>query len=268
MQLPPIADVPDAFHTPELGRLCYQTGCTLSWGRTVFIRQMFTLGAEAPARRTGAKAATLGAEARGLDTSAKATTEQRPAGGTVPMDREDTLVRARNGDTAAFATLIRQHQRMVFSLALHVLRSRTAAEDLAQEVFLELYRHLSGIESAAHATSWLRRVTSHRCIDEIRRRRHRRELAVDILPERGVAPVAREFFLEERLQSLVATLPPRARMVVVLRFQEELDPSEIADALRMPLNTVKSHLRRSLNVLRARLTAERGTRSGRQDTPK
>jgi RNA polymerase sigma-70 factor (ECF subfamily) len=189
------------------------------------------------------------------------------------VDREETLALARNGDAAAFARLIRQHQAMVFSLALHALRSRTAAEDLAQEVFLDLYRHLARIESPAHATSWLRRVTSHRCIDEIRRRRHRPELTVEVLPERGVAPVTREFFVEERLQSLVATLPPRARMVVVLRFQEELEPSEIAEALNMPVNTVKSHLRRSLNVLRIRLSrrnaapATRGTPPGRSGRP-
>jgi RNA polymerase sigma-70 factor (ECF subfamily) len=180
-------------------------------------------------------------------------------------DRDDVLLRAKNGDSAAFATLIRQHQGMVFSLGLHMLRSRPAAEDLAQEVFLELYRHLPRIESAAHAASWLRRVTSHRCIDEIRRRRHRPELTVETLPERGLAPAAREFFLEDRLQSLIATLPPRARMVVVLRFQEELEPLEIADTLAMPVNTVKSHLRRSLAVLRARLSAAGAGRGTKQD---
>jgi len=205
---------------------------------------MITLGAKAPASLAGAKAAVLG---------------PRPVRDSHSVvDREETLALARNGDQAAFARLIRQHQAMVFSLALHALRSRAAAEDLAQEVFLDLFRHLARIESSAHATAWLRRVTSHRCIDEIRRRRHRPELAVEVVPDRGVAPVAREFFVEERLQSLVATLPPRARMVVVLRFQEELDPTEIADALNMPLNTVKSHLRRSLNVLRARLAEAQG----------
>ena len=172
------------------------------------------------------------------------------------MDRDDTLARARGGDAAAFASLVRQHQSMVFSLALHMLRSRPAAEDLAQEVFLELYRSLPRIESGAHATSWLRKVTSHRCIDEIRRRQHRPELQVEELPERGAAPVARELFLEERVQRLLAGLPPRARMVVVLRVQEELEPSEIAEALEMPVNTVKSHLRRSLIVLRAKLMTQ------------
>jgi len=168
-------------------------------------------------------------------------------------DRDALVARARSGDSAAFADLVRRHQAMVFSIALHALRSRAAAEDLAQEVFLDFYRHLPRIESAAHAVSWLRRVASHRCIDEIRRRRHRPEVTVDVLPEQGRTPVSREFFLEQRLQALVATLPARARMVVVLRFQEELEPLEIAETLNMPINTVKSHLRRSLQLLRARL---------------
>jgi RNA polymerase sigma-70 factor (ECF subfamily) len=78
------------------------------------------------------------------------------------------LTQAKAGDQAAFAALIRRHQNMVFSVALHMLRSRPAAEDLAQDVFLELYRSLSRLESDAHVVSWLRRVASHRCIDEIR----------------------------------------------------------------------------------------------------
>src|SRR5687767_4376759 len=92
-------------------------GSPLSIRKTVFIVQVFTLGAEAPAPHTGAKAAAFSAETGG-------------------GDRDEILVRARNGDAAAFARLIRLHQGMVFSVALHALRSRAAAEDLAQEVFL------------------------------------------------------------------------------------------------------------------------------------
>jgi RNA polymerase sigma-70 factor (ECF subfamily) len=169
-------------------------------------------------------------------------------------DGPDFLTLAKAGDQAAFAALIRRHQNMVFSVALHMLRNRTAAEDLAQEVFLELYRSLNRLESDAHVVSWLRRVAGHRCIDEIRRRNHRQEYATDALPEAGHTPEPREVFVAERLQALVAELPERARMVVVLRYQEEMDPTEIADALSMPVNTVKSHLRRSLAALRERLT--------------
>jgi RNA polymerase sigma-70 factor (ECF subfamily) len=166
---------------------------------------------------------------------------------------QDLLAQAQAGDQAAFAALIRRHQNMVFSVALHMLRSRPAAEDLAQEVFLELYRSLGRLESEAHLVSWLRRVASHRCIDEIRRRNHRPEFATGALPETGHSPQTREVFVAERLQALVAGLPARARMVVVLRYQEEMDPTEIADALDMPVNTVKSHLRRSIAALRERL---------------
>ena len=166
----------------------------------------------------------------------------------------DLLIQARAGDQAAFAALVRRHQNMVFSVALHMLRSRPAAEDLAQDVFLELYRSLGKLESDAHVVSWLRRVASHRCIDEIRRRSHRPEFPTDALPDAGHLPQTREVFVADRLEALVAGLPARARMVVVLRYQEEMDPTEIAEALDMPVNTVKSHLRRSIAALRERLT--------------
>jgi RNA polymerase sigma-70 factor (ECF subfamily) len=169
------------------------------------------------------------------------------------VDGQDLLTLAKAGDQAAFAALIRRHQNMVFSVALHMLRSRPAAEDLAQEVFLELYRSLGRLESEAHVVSWLRRVAGHRSIDEIRRRNHRPEFTTDTLPDAGHSPPTREVFVAERLQALVAGLPARARMVVVLRYQEEMDPREIADALGMPVNTVKSHLRRSIASLRERL---------------
>jgi RNA polymerase sigma-70 factor (ECF subfamily) len=92
---------------------------------------------------------------------------------------------------------------------------------------------------------------------------------MEVLPEPGAAPAARDLFLEDRLPALVATLPARARLVVVLRFQEDLEPSEIAAALNMPINTVKSHLRRSLAVLRARLAdAGIGGPAGPRETPR
>jgi RNA polymerase sigma-70 factor, ECF subfamily len=174
----------------------------------------------------------------------------------VPDDFDRTLARARDGDPVAFAALVRRHQDMVFSLALHALRNRAAAEDLTQEVFLQLYRHLARIESAGHLMAWLRRVASHRCIDELRRLPRRMEVAVDALPDRPGPASASEVFLDRRLRVLIGRLPAGARMVLLLRYQEDLDPSEIADTLNMPVNTVKSHLRRSLAVLRAQVTRE------------
>jgi len=170
------------------------------------------------------------------------------------LDADDILARARIGDSTAFADLVREHQGMVFSLARHFTRHREAAEDLAQEVFLELYRSIGRMESPSHLVFWLRRVTSHRCIDRSRRQAYRMELAVAEVPEQSVPAAALpDPFLEARLRQLVAALPPAPRIVVALRFQEDLQPQEIADVLEMPVNTVKSHLRRALGLLRERL---------------
>jgi RNA polymerase sigma-70 factor (ECF subfamily) len=78
-----------------------------------------------------------------------------------------------------FAELVSEHQSMVYSLAYHFLRDRTAAEEIAQDVFLELHLHLGELQSPEHVVFWLRRVTANRCIDETRRRRRRPEVQLD-----------------------------------------------------------------------------------------
>ncbi|HZD93879.1 MAG TPA: RNA polymerase sigma factor [Candidatus Sulfotelmatobacter sp.] len=158
------------------------------------------------------------------------------------------------GDTTAFAELVREHQGMVFSIAYHYLQDRSLAEDLAQEVFLELYQNLARIQSPDHLTFWLRRVTANRCIDQGRKKVRRRETALDETPEPAVANPVTDPLLLQRLQQSLAVLPERQRMVVILRFQEGLGPAEIAEALEMPVNTVKSTLHRSLEELRKSLT--------------
>ena len=171
-------------------------------------------------------------------------------------DDDRLLAQAVAGDAAAFGCLVRQHEAMVFSLARRFLGDDSAAEDLAQEVFLELHQHLSGLRSAAHVKFWLRRVAANRCIDRRRRLSWQLERSAEHEREPAIAPVTTDFLLETRLRALVDRLPARARMVVVLRYQEDLDPSEIALLLGMPVNTVKSHLRRSLATLRAQFPAE------------
>jgi RNA polymerase sigma-70 factor, ECF subfamily len=170
---------------------------------------------------------------------------------------DDTLSRAKDGDQTAFADLVREHQAMVFSIAHYFSRDRATAEDLAQEVFIHLYQNLAAIESPAHLKFWLRRVTGHRCIDYARKHRVK-TVSVEDAPE-PVAPADfRDSLMTEALRRIVATLPEKPRLVVTLRYQEDLDPSEIADLLDMPLNTVKSHLRRSLAILREKVTRSLG----------
>jgi RNA polymerase sigma-70 factor (ECF subfamily) len=152
-----------------------------------------------------------------------------------------------------FARLVAENQSMVFSLALRFLRNREIAEELAQDVFLQCYRQLDRIEDAAHACSWLRRAICHRSIDELRKRRFRPAIGLDDIPEPSADGTMPDLMLNERLREMVGALPEKARMVVVLRYQEDLLPMEIAELLDMPVSTVKSRLHRSLALMRGRL---------------
>jgi RNA polymerase sigma-70 factor (ECF subfamily) len=152
-----------------------------------------------------------------------------------------------------FEQLVDQHQSMVFSLAMRMTGDRGLAEEIAQDVFLELDRHLGRIESADHARFWLRRVTMSRSADAMRRRRVRGvDLWVEMEENHGARREERLSPLGSRLEGLLATLPEAQRAALVLRYQEDLTPEEIAATLEAPLATVKSQLQRGLKLLRAR----------------
>lgn len=149
-----------------------------------------------------------------------------------------------------FTELVEEHQAMVFGLAYHFLHDRSAAEEIAQDVFVELHQHLDQLESAEHVLFWLRRVTANRCIDVSRRRKRRPEVPLEELSDSAASIVETDFWLNERLRRLVASLPEKARIIVLLRYQEDLEPVAISQVLQIPLNTVKSHLQRALISLR------------------
>jgi RNA polymerase sigma-70 factor (ECF subfamily) len=151
-----------------------------------------------------------------------------------------------------FEDLLRRHQGMVFSIAFHFIQDRSAAEELAQDVFFQLYRHLPSLESDQHVTCWLRRVAAHRCIDYARRRKQP-FLRLESVPEPPARDSSSDPLLSRRLRRLIASLSYKARLVMILRYQEDLMPDEIAAAMGMPVATVKSHLQRSLATLREKM---------------
>ncbi len=154
-----------------------------------------------------------------------------------------------------FEQLVDAHQSMVFSLALSMNADRGLAEEIAQDVFMELDRNLARIESAAHACFWLRRVAMSRSADALRRRKVRGiDLWVELEDVHGTPAEDRGSPLSTRLEQLLATLPEPQRAALVLRYQEDLTPEEIARTLEAPLATVKSHLQRGLKLLRAKAT--------------
>jgi len=166
---------------------------------------------------------------------------------------ESSVPEAPGGNPEAFVELVRQHQSMVFSLAYSSLRDRSKAEEVAQDVFLELHRNLASLQSPAHVVNWLRRVTAHRVIDQQRKLRFLAPL-VEIVREPAAPDTQRDPMLSEVLGQLVASLPPKQRMVMILRFQEDLDVGDIARTLDMPERRVRSHLQWSLALLREKLS--------------
>lgn len=156
-----------------------------------------------------------------------------------------------------FEGLVSEHQSMVFSMAWRITGDRGLAEEIAQDVLLELDRHLPHLGSANHARYWLRQVTLHRSTDAMRRRRTKAASqgtdVWDELEERhAVLEPDRESPLGVRVEQLLAILPDVQRAAVVLRYQEGMTPDEIAVMVRAPVATVKSNLQRGLKLLRAR----------------
>lgn len=186
--------------------------------------------------------------------------QSNPQGLSVPAGPDSLLQLAQAGDLPAFRQLVEQHQARVFGVALRLVGRHAEAEELAQDVFLQLHASLAHVESAVHLKHWLLRTVSHRCIDHLRRRaRQGTQLPLDALDQtsQAHAPESRDDPLAAaQLRRLLMQLQPDARAVMTLRYQEDLDPAEIAAMLDMPVPTVKSHLRRSLEWLRTQCAGE------------
>ncbi len=159
-----------------------------------------------------------------------------------------------------FRKIVIEHQSMVYSIALRLLAEPPAAEEVAQDVFLELHRAFGRIDSTEHLVHWLRRVAVHRATDHRRRRMLRPEAVgnnhteewteVKSATTRNDGASPRGQAVETRLEQLLQSLPMPLRTAVVLRYQEGLNPSEISALLDQPLATVKSNLQRALALLR------------------
>ncbi len=166
-----------------------------------------------------------------------------------------------------FRDIVDRHQSRVYSIAYRILGDCGTAEEVAQDVFLALYRNLDQMQSQEHLLAWLRRVTVHRATDACRRRASRAEYGAEEFSEEymrsdGTGSTASQNVFEPEdamtnIEQMVALLPPAQRAVVLLRYQEDMMPSEISTMLSMPLGTVKSHLQRALKLLRGNTSPQR-----------
>jgi RNA polymerase sigma-70 factor (ECF subfamily) len=170
----------------------------------------------------------------------------------------ELVARARQGNEAAFEQLVLRHQRYAFNLAYRVLGSYAEAEDVAQEAFVRAWRGLPGFRGQARFTTWLYRIVHNLCLNrlpKLRRELLQTEPLEEVLADPDPAP-SDLFDMREQLAFLHAQLgqlPEKYRLVLTLRYLQQLSYDEIATTLDVPMGTVKTHIHRARRLLRERL---------------
>ena len=172
-------------------------------------------------------------------------------------DEERELIeRCRAGDDTAFAELVDRYKDLVFGLIYRMVADRSLAEDLAQDVFLKVHRGIPYFRGEARLSTWIFRIVQNVCVQARGRRPADESLEG---PPRPDAP-AREFGSEDRAFGAVETrdrltkalsrLPENYRMLVVAHYLRGVQYDALAEALNLPLGTVKTHLYRAKRRLR------------------
>ena len=178
---------------------------------------------------------------------------------------EELVEACQAGETSAFDVLVARWEDRIRGAAYRFLGSEEEARDVAQEAFLKAYRALGGFKREARFSSWLYQIATNLCRDRLRRRRTRGTVSLEALEETGPVIMDPRPGADERLQQLdlgrvvrraVEALPEEQRVVVILKEYQELTFLEIAQALEVPLSTVKTRLYRGLGQLRLRLERE------------
>jgi len=170
------------------------------------------------------------------------------------------------GDAAAFEQLVERHQRLVIGTVARMLGNNSDAEDIAQQVFVRVWKSASRYVPRARFTTWLLTITRNLVFNELRRRKRHTTTPlqgekegeeIQLKDERGATPDASllESELQRAIEQAIAALPETQRLAVVLRRYEELSYEEIAEALGQSIPAVKSLLFRARTELRERLKA-------------
>jgi RNA polymerase sigma-70 factor (ECF subfamily) len=177
---------------------------------------------------------------------------------------EQIVERALAGDAEAFGEIVRRWERRIFALAYGMLGREEEARDATQETFLAAFRNLRGFRGEAKVSSWLHRIAVNQCITRQRRAKVRAETALEddreadgaslsVPAQESPAHVTESRQTTAAVRRAVQALPEEMRQVVVMKEFEELTFQQIAEALELPLSTVKSRLYTALRQLRMRL---------------
>jgi RNA polymerase sigma-70 factor (ECF subfamily) len=190
------------------------------------------------------------------------------------------MLRVKQGDTGAFTALVEKYKQPVMNLVCRTLRDATEAEDLAQNVFVQVYKSADRYKTTAKFSTWLFTIARNLCLNEIRRRsRHPAESLDAPHPEHADQPLHQfedkhttappekllHGELEQKIEEALAELPEKQRMAILLCRQEELSYEEIAEILGCSLSATKSLIHRGRETLKQKLKPYLRTGAWRQN---
>jgi RNA polymerase sigma-70 factor (ECF subfamily) len=185
----------------------------------------------------------------------------------IPSDA-DIMLQVKAGDQSAFDYLVKKYRRPMVSFMYRMVHNSAMAEDLAQEVFLRVYRSREGYEPSAKFTTWLYRIATNLAVNHARDTRHERPENVVRLDEPDddtglsfdlpdVKPSAEDALLRrERMEAIrarVQGLPERQRTAVIMHKYQQMDYHQIAEVLKLSESATKSLLFRAYQTLRGQL---------------
>ena len=184
------------------------------------------------------------------------------------LDDAQVMLRVRDGDDAAFNYLVQRYRRPIISYMFRMVHNAAIAEELAQEVFLRVYRSRTGYAADAKFTTWLYRIATNLAVNHARDHKHERpeeKASLDEINEEtglsldladGRPNVEQEILRRERLRAIrqqVEALPERQRVAVMMHKYQELDYRRIAEVLHLSESATKSLLFRAYETLRKSL---------------
>ncbi|HEY0757326.1 MAG TPA: sigma-70 family RNA polymerase sigma factor [Ktedonobacteraceae bacterium] len=168
---------------------------------------------------------------------------------------------SKNGDQDAFSLLVQRYQRQVFNLIFRMLQDYEEANEVTQEAFLAAWQGLPAFRGEARFSTWLYRIAYNCALKQLETRKRDKALQMALQAEQALelkgedpkSSLLETLDKQEMIQEQLSKLPPKYRVVLILRHLQDMTYEEMAEVLTMPVGTIKTHLFRARNLLKERL---------------
>jgi RNA polymerase sigma-70 factor (ECF subfamily) len=176
-----------------------------------------------------------------------------------PDHERELIERCRSGEVGAFDELVDRYKNLVFAMIHRTIPDPSSADDLAQDVFLRIHRGLPYFRGEARLSTWIYRIVVNVCMQD--RGRGAQSVSLDDANARVSTPAAadrhaNDLELRDRLEKAIAQLPPQQRVLIAAHYLRGVQYEELAEAMNLPLGTVKTQLHRGKRQLRMLLETD------------